>query len=166
MRLCGIVLLCIFMWCFCVVFSLLVHFVLKTIWKSTARSSSTHPHHNAIYGTYKTRHSQGLSTPMEDSFSLCGADQESLFSTSTISELCSLIHDMLFFLGNLMQVNITTWKRSGNHGLWIRHVNPLHTKFFRGNKNTYLLYMSFLRIDMTQVVETLPRAIWELTYSI
>ena len=47
MRLCGIVLSCTFMWCFCGVFSLLVHFVLvNTIWKiSTARWSSIHTHH-------------------------------------------------------------------------------------------------------------------------
>ena len=36
--------------------------------------------------------------------------------------------------------------------------NPLHAKFFRGNKNTYLHYMSFLHTDMTQVVEILPQA--------
>ena len=35
--------------------------------------------------------------------------------------------------------------------------NPLHAKFFRGNKNIYLYFMSFFHIDMTQVVEILPQ---------
>ena len=34
-------------------------------------------------------------------------------------------------------------------------INPLRVKFFRGNKNIYLHFMSFLHIDMTQVVEIL-----------
>ena len=38
----------------------------------------------------------------------------------------------------------------------IKFVNPLCAKLFRGNKNIYLHYMSFLHIDMTQVVEILP----------
>ena len=33
--------------------------------------------------------------------------------------------------------------------------NPLHAKFFRGNINIYLHFVSFLHIDMTQVVESL-----------
>ena len=36
------------------------------------------------------------------------------------------------------------------------HFNPFHAKFFRGNKNIYLHFMSFLHMDMTQVVEILP----------
>ena len=44
--------------------------------------------------------------------------------------------------------------------------NPLHVKFFRGNKNIYLRFMSFLHIDMTQVVEILPQVRQELAYSI
>ena len=35
--------------------------------------------------------------------------------------------------------------------------NVYHAKFFRGNKNIYLLFMSLFLIDMTQVVEILPR---------
>ena len=35
--------------------------------------------------------------------------------------------------------------------------NPLRANFFRGNKNIYLHFMSFLHTDMTQVVEILPR---------
>ena len=35
--------------------------------------------------------------------------------------------------------------------------NPLHATFFSGNKNIYLHFMSFLHMDMTQVVEILPQ---------
>ena len=42
------------MWCFCVVFSLLVHYVLvNTMWKiSNARWSSIHTHHNIYIYMY------------------------------------------------------------------------------------------------------------------
>ena len=36
------------------------------------------------------------------------------------------------------------------------HINPLRAKFFRGNINIYLHFVSFLHIDTTQVVEVLP----------
>ena len=35
-------------------------------------------------------------------------------------------------------------------------VNPLHAKYFRGNKNIHLHFMSLLHIDITQVVGILP----------
>ena len=43
--------------------------------------------------------------------------------------------------------------------------NPLRAKFFRGNINIYLHFVSFLYIDMTQVVEILPQITQEPTYS-
>ena len=43
--------------------------------------------------------------------------------------------------------------------------NPLRAKFFRGNINIYLHFVSFLHIDTTQVVEILPQIRQELTYS-
>ena len=42
---------------------------------------------------------------------------------------------------------------------------PLYAKFFRGNKNIYLHFMSFRHIDMTQVVEILPQVRQECTCS-
>ena len=36
------------------------------------------------------------------------------------------------------------------------NVNPLRAKFFKGNINIYLHFVSFLHIDTTQVVEILP----------
>ena len=36
-------------------------------------------------------------------------------------------------------------------------INPLRAKFFRGNINTYLHFMSLLRIDMTHVLKILPQ---------
>ena len=35
-------------------------------------------------------------------------------------------------------------------------LNPLRAKFFRGNINIYLHFMSLLHIDMTQVLKILP----------
>ena len=46
-----------------------------------------------------------------------------------------------------------------------QEVNPLHAKFFKGNKKIYLHFMSFFHIDMAQVVEILPQVWQELTYS-
>ena len=45
------------------------------------------------------------------------------------------------------------------------HFNPLHAKFFRGNINMYLHFVSFLHIDTTRVVEILPQIRQEPTYS-
>ena len=44
-------------------------------------------------------------------------------------------------------------------------INPLRAKYFRGNINIYLHFVSFLHIDMTQVVEILPQIRQEPTYS-
>ena len=43
--------------------------------------------------------------------------------------------------------------------------HPLRTKFFSGNKNISLNFMSFLHIHMSQVVEILSNVRQELTYS-
>ena len=44
-------------------------------------------------------------------------------------------------------------------------VNPLRAKFFRGNINIYLHFVSFLHIDTTQVIEIHPEIRQEPTYS-
>ena len=44
-------------------------------------------------------------------------------------------------------------------------INPLRAKFFRGNINIYLHFVSFLHIDMAQVVEIFPQVRQEPTYS-
>ena len=44
-------------------------------------------------------------------------------------------------------------------------INPLSAKFFRGNINIYLHFVSFLHIDTMQVVEILPQIRPEPTYS-
>ena len=46
--------------------------------------------------------------------------------------------------------------------MWI---NPLHANFFRGNTNIYSHFISFLHMDMTQVVEILPQVRQEPSYS-
>ena len=45
------------------------------------------------------------------------------------------------------------------------HINPLRAKFFRGNINIYLNFVSFLHLDTMQVVEILPQIRQEPTYS-
>ena len=47
----------------------------------------------------------------------------------------------------------------------LQKVNPLHcdVKFFRVNENIYSHFMSFLHIDMTQIVEIFPQVRQELT---
>ena len=42
--------------------------------------------------------------------------------------------------------------------------NPLRAKFFRGNLNIYLYFISLLHIDMTQVLKILPQVRSGLTY--
>ena len=49
--------------------------------------------------------------------------------------------------------------------LWANHVNPLRAKFFRGNIDIYLYFVSFLHIDTMQVVEILPQIRQEPTDS-
>ena len=49
--------------------------------------------------------------------------------------------------------------------LYTRALNPLHANFFKRNKYMYLHFMSFLHIDTTQVVETIPHVKEELAYS-
>ena len=44
-------------------------------------------------------------------------------------------------------------------------LNPLRAKFFRGNINIYLHFMSLLHIDMIQVRKILPQVRPVLTYS-
>ena len=44
--------------------------------------------------------------------------------------------------------------------------NPLHAKSFSRNKNIYLHFMSFLHIEMKQVVEILPQVVQGPTHSV
>ena len=50
-------------------------------------------------------------------------------------------------------------------GIIIKVINPLRAKFFRGNINIYLYFVSFLHIDTTQVFEIRPQIRQEPTYS-
>ena len=45
------------------------------------------------------------------------------------------------------------------------HFNPLRAKFFRGNINIYLHFMSLRHIDMTEVLKILPKLRAGPTYS-
>ena len=44
-------------------------------------------------------------------------------------------------------------------------LNRLHAKFYRGNINIYLHFVSFLHIDTMQVFDILPQIRQEPTYS-
>ena len=57
------------------------------------------------------------------------------------------------------------WQVNNKIVAFFTRIKPLHAKFFKGNKNMYLHFMSFLHIDTTQVVEIIPREWQELTYS-
>ena len=48
--------------------------------------------------------------------------------------------------------------------IW-EHINPLRAKFFRENINIYSHFVSYLHIDMTQVVEILPQIRQEPAYA-
>ena len=49
--------------------------------------------------------------------------------------------------------------------LGMHNFNTLRAKFFRGNINIYLHFVTFLHIDTTQVVAILPQIRQEPTYS-
>ena len=67
--------------------------------------------------------------------------------------------------GNRKYHNQNTWvrcfaqwthsSRKTSHTCFV--FNPLRGKFFRGNINIYFHFVSFLRIDMTQVLKILPQ---------
>ena len=59
-----------------------------------------------------------------------------------------------------MMMNISLFFKSN-----IMLINPLRAKLFRGSINIYLHFVSFLHIDITQVVEILPQVRQEPTYS-
>ena len=60
--------------------------------------------------------------------------------------------------------SISGWSEFCQHNLGPTKLNSLHAKFFRGNKNIYLYFMSFLHIDMTQVFEILAQVRQESIY--
>ena len=60
----------------------------------------------------------------------------------------------------VLSPNISITKNTISHGKTI--VNPLLAKIFRANKHIYLHFMSFLHIDMTEVVGILSHVRQEL----
>ena len=62
-----------------------------------------------------------------------------------------------------MRVVVTQYNWKNNNTGVVKHnndidrgsINPLDTKLFRRNMNMYLQFISFLHIDMAQVVELL-----------
>ena len=62
-------------------------------------------------------------------------------------------------------VELYVWDVKRNQRTPSHYLNPLRAKFSRENKNINLHLMSFLHIDMAQVVEILSHIRKELTYS-
>ena len=66
----------------------------------------------------------------------------------------------------------TCWLTSLVPEMWPRGMpseklfSPLRANFFRGNINIYLHFMSFIHIDLTQVLKALPQVREGLTHSI
>ena len=56
----------------------------------------------------------------------------------------------IYLVCNCIWHHSTTWK---GHRFFRSILNPLRAKFFRGNKNIYLHFMSFPHIGLTHVVE-------------
>ena len=73
-------------------------------------------------------------------------------------------------INSLLQQYISCWVNvilalGKYHKQW-SNLNPLRAKFYRGNINIYLHFMSFLHIDLTQVLKILPQVREGRTYSI
>ena len=76
---------------------------------------------------------------------------------STLDINSFLLHGSIFVLAeDTLRVRLS---------VTLHLINPLRAKFFRGNINIYLHFVSFLHIDTTQVVESLPQIRQEPTYS-
>ena len=84
-----------------------------------------------------------------------------VFDTQTVEtrgqwfQLLAIGQDLLAMMrhANADVVGATERKYRGAFQKHLWALNPLRAKFFRGNKNIYLHFMSLLHIDMTQVVE-------------
>ena len=74
-----------------------------------------------------------------------------------------IVYVVLLFLMYFINLYVYIYIRS--HPSWNEAFNPLRAKFFRGNINIYLHFVSFLHIDATQVVEILPQVKQEPTHS-
>ena len=63
--------------------------------------------------------------------------------------------------GQKCHVMTTSWSLGNAH---YHVINSLRAKFFRGNINMYLHFMSFFHTDMPKIIEILPRIRPGLTY--
>ena len=107
----------------------------------------THPQKTKTYGCSisKVTHSSASRCPscIQMSWSSCWND-------------CRVITQQLCHHGTpsrIMPVFLHVMVAPGSHGC----INPLCAKYFRGNINIYLYFMSFLHIDLTQVLKILPQ---------
>ena len=66
----------------------------------------------------------------------------------------ALIGVVSFYWIDLLCVGVNCMYMSWESTSWF---NPLRAKFVRGNLNIYLDFMSFLHMDITQVVEIIPQ---------
>ena len=67
--------------------------------------------------------------------------------------LSVMVNDLIIVKLLAKEFGLTAWGML----YWVYIINPLRAKFFRGNINMYLHFMSFLHIDLTQVLKILPQ---------
>ena len=83
---------------------------------------------------------------------------------------CNVITLLVLILEYCLKTKSITWPLISKllwHQVTCNHgINPLRAKFFRGNINIYLHFLSLHHIDMTQIVEILPHVRQGPTYSI
>ena len=83
---------------------------------------------------------------------------------------CNVITLLVLILEYCLKTKSITWRPISKllwHQVTCNHgINPLRAKFFRGNINIYLHFLSLHHIDMTQIVEILPRVRQGPIYSI
>ena len=91
-----------------------------------------------------------LDSYVEDVGELSG-DKQQQSTTNKVGTMCTMVWDAQY---RCQWPLLLTW------------FNPLRAKFFRGDINIYLHFMSFLHIDLTQVLQILPQVSKAPTYSI
>ena len=129
--------------------------------QSCTKPSMCHRHWNLKISPLPVKHPQRIWATGSGELRITNLTTRKQSTTQTVS----MFYDMFEFQN-------TRWLWIWEYIQCIKHItkyqvylNPLRAKFFRGNINIYLHFVSFLHTDMTQVVEILPQIRQEPTYS-
>ena len=129
--------------------------------QSCTKPSMCHRHWNLKISPLPVKHPQRIWVTGSGELRITNLTTRKQSTTQTVS----MFYDMFEFQN-------TRWLWIWEYIQCIKHItkyqvylNPLRAKFFRGNINIYLHFVSFLHTDMTQVVEILPQIRQEPTYS-